>query len=284
MSDPLVPGANNIYIPTMEMAWQQLDILLHHNIRLTNKTAAAIKALAYSPLIIPDNIPGSEVEASAENGEVNVKATMYAELPFKHSFDTIQGSFGNKKVKYFGITYSYEYRDYIDILSYKDEKHFIVSITPQDTSKEILFCMGYNQFHDFNKLYKSVNIDIADAKKKESWRTSFMENDGFSAPKINFDLTQQLSSVQGQQFRAGKETYTITNASLRNAFLLTEKGATVFNEADMMAALDSIPVKRMIFDSPYTIILRKKTSPQPFAMMTIADTELMTLSANTDPF
>ena len=101
-------------------------------------------------------------------------------------------------------------------------------------------------------------------------------------PEFNFNIETNYSTLEGNNFKSNKQNFKIERAWQRTAFILDESGAEIESEAEFEAVTEEIEEeyekpkpKKMIFDKPFLILL-KRTDPQnPYFGLWTINTELM---------
>ena len=86
----------------------------------------------------------------------------------------------------------------------------------------------------------------------------------------------------GNVFEANTKTYEILKAWQRTAFKLDEAGAEVKSEAEVVCVLgieqeeETKPTpKKMIFDKPFFVMLRRADATNPYFCLYVANPELL---------
>ena len=116
---------------------------------------------------------------------------------------------------------------------------------------------------------------------KESWKYSLNETDTFSIPTIKFNLETNYSKIEGQEFDAKDKKYTVETAYQRTGFILNENGAVVESESRMIAADSTsepiqIKAKKMVFDKPFFVIIKRVQTDNPYFVIYVQNNELLT--------
>ena len=136
---------------------------------------------------------------------------------------------------------------------------------------------------------KLTNDLIAEGKKEQtntklSWKYQIIQDDIFAIPAIKFNIETRYNNLEGQSFFAkDSEKYSFEEAYQRTGFILNENGAVVESEAVAVAAVDTgstAPIithpKKMIFDKPFLIIIKRADKVNPYFVMKVANAELLT--------
>jgi hypothetical protein len=120
-------------------------------------------------------------------------------------------------------------------------------------------------------------IDIGKKEKKtrlNRWKYEIKTKDILKIPIINFNLETNYESMVNQHFICNNLNYTIDSAYQRTAFILDEYGAVVESLALFPAEAPCKP-KKLIFNKPFVIYLKRKDSKYPYFALKVVDTELM---------
>ena len=98
-------------------------------------------------------------------------------------------------------------------------------------------------------------------------------------PKFNFNTETNYSSIEEYQIRTSPNSYIIEQAYQRKASILDEKGARIESEAEMELASEEREErpkpKKMRFDKPFFILLKKINSANPYFVLFANNAELM---------
>ena len=132
---------------------------------------------------------------------------------------------------------------------------------------------------------KYIKIGEQDLKKnKKNWRYKLFDEDHILIPKIKFNIESNFPEFERQKLLTINNKYKILKASQRNAFLIYEAGVGIESEARIDAqaaaaeAIEEIPKpKKMQFDKPFFIMLKKTDSKFPYFAMRVVNNELMTI-------
>ena len=109
-----------------------------------------------------------------------------------------------------------------------------------------------------------------------------MYEDIFAIPTVKFNIATNYKNIEGQSFSIGdNKKHSVEIAYQRTGFIFNENGAVVESEA--VVAVDSASVapiithpKKMIFDKPFLIIIKRADKTNPYFVMKVANVELLT--------
>ena len=228
------------------------------------------------------------VNSDITDDGVHVQAFFNKTLPFKTSFNVRPDSllFDNVKVAAFGMTY------YVDelaaqcrILYYKDDDHFIMALLPSDNRHEILLAKGLLSFstlkaalRQFEEQMKAGKSEHADPQ--QAWKYQITEMDRVAIPVVELNLESHIKTLEGQEFTAGDSKHHLEEVYQRTGFMLNEHGAVAESEA--IAQVDSVGAvpeaahpKRLAFDKPFMIALRRTGEAYPYLVVAVANHELL---------
>ncbi|MFH0999947.1 MAG: hypothetical protein V1783_03810, partial [Bacteroidota bacterium] len=153
-----------------------------------------------------------------------------------------------------------------------DDK-FIISLVLKDNNDQMILAKGYPR----NFLQKLIN-EINEYGKKEL--STIKSSDVFSVPSISLSHFREYNeliykSLLNKRF----ESYQIQKMFENIKFDMDEKGARVENEAVIVLAksiqFDDEKPRKFIMDKPYWIIMKRKDSPNPYFILGINNTNLM---------
>ena len=129
------------------------------------------------------------------------------------------------------------------------------------------------------KLTEIGNIERKN--KKTSWKYQFNEEDIVVIPKFNFNIETNYSTLEGNHFSSETQNYQIVKAWQRTAFILDESGAKIESEALVVVDLayqveyDKPKPKKMVFNKPFLILLKRTDATNPYFGLWTTNTELM---------
>jgi hypothetical protein len=287
----LSDSLNSIYSPTLLFAWQEIKDHLKSPIDISSSNSLDFKLINQSETF-QNSLNKDEYETTIDvsNGII---ATAYFKksLPFKLELHTQYAplNFNGTDVRSFGLNYpDGELLDYFQMLYYLDDEHFAIKLFPADTSSEIILAKGIHLKGSFSDVLKNTKKWMAIGSKEittkgKEWKYVFKSGDKLSIPVMKFNIETQYASLEGQTFTSASKTHDIIKAYQRTAFVFDEYGAIV--ESFAAIAVDTtcvkpVPIekptpKKMIFDKPFVIFIKKKNSPNPYFAMKVMNAELM---------
>lgn len=278
---------NSVYAASLLFAWDEIrekldtEILVDPKYRdfvLFNQCKSHQKVLNFNEYTSSTEVLGDMVRA---------RATFAMSLPFPEKLKSYKNNliFGNQNVASFGARGSDRFEfQIIKILYYKDDNNFVIGLNPTDKQHQILLFNSTKKFKTLAESNAEIQrlILIGREQKKEqktSWRNSFEGEDVLIIPKFSLNITSHFPTLEGKPFESGARRYMLDAAWQRTAFILDEVGAEVESEA-VFYSLEEMEgekrkPKKLIFDKPFTIFLKKANSGNPYFGMWVADTELM---------
>lgn len=175
----------------------------------------------------------------------------------------------------------------VNIISYQDDQNFAIELLPLDKQHEIILLKSEKKFNSISEM--SLHIEnLKEKGKKEkydpkiNWRYQFRDEDEIIIPKINFNIETNYSSLEGKDFNSNSQNFKILMAWQRTAFILDESGSKLDSESAIACeAVEEegfeIPLpKKMIFNQPFLVLLKRKESKNPYFGLWLTNTELMT--------
>jgi serine protease inhibitor len=143
---------------------------------------------------------------------------------------------------------------------------------------------GTNLQQMFDDLTQKTASAIKEIQSGDAaWKYSLeMQSDELLIPKFSFNIETNYNSLEGSEFKMGDKPYLIEEAYQRTAFLLDEEGAKAESVAEETVVTEEAiePVekphpKKLHFNKPFLVILKRKDSPNPYFAMWVENTELM---------
>lgn len=283
---------NSVYCVTMLYAWNEVKSIVNAPFKIDSNFNHL--ALLNNSTSFKDILNSDEYDISSEITGYNIKvsAEFSKSLPFQTELNSYKDrlNFNNEKVLSFGIT-GYDNHDKLKIVSilyYKNDNNFVVKLHPKDTDHEIILFKSEKKFNKMNDINSEIIKLVAQGKedKKDDkiiWKYGILEEDEIIIPKFNFNIETIYRDLAGNTFTTNEQNYSIERAWQRTAFILDEKGAEIESEAEIEYATEEIEEdpnkpkpKKMIFDKPFFIMLKKTNSQNPYFGLWVANTELMT--------
>ena len=304
--DNMAEYANTVFVPTMEhrisaetnavycvtllYAWDEIRKIIQAP--LTIPIRYNDLTLLNADLWFRNTLKPGEytAEGLVQGDKIITRAAFKKNLPFDHQFESYDNrlKFKGKKVASFGLgQYGNECEDQVRIVYYQNDRHFLVKLIPEDAAHEILLYMPDQEFSTMSEMLQEVkqltekgNIEKKQASQK--WKYKIMEDDELIIPKFNFDISTVFNSLVGSRFSASDTDYLIETAWQRTAFHLDEKGAAVESEATIICTLgieeenpDKPQPKKMIFNRPFYVLLKRADAANPYFVLWAANPELM---------
>ncbi len=282
---------NSIYCATLLFAWD--EIRKEINSPLTISSEYRELNLLNSSKSFSDVLKNNEYESSIEIDEnlIIAKAEFSKSLPFEFKLQSYTNKlvFDNQKVASFGINgyNDYEQLKTIKIIYYKNDNNFIIKLLPKEREHEIILFKTSQSFNSIaemtSEIKKLTEIGISEIKNdKINWKYYINEDDKIIIPKINFNIETNYKSLEGNNFNAELQNYIVEKAWQRTAFILNESGAEIESEAEIEVAaveeaveIEKRQPKKLIFDKPFLILLKRKDAKNPYFGLWTTNTELM---------
>jgi hypothetical protein len=286
-----VENRNIIYAPAFLYAWDKIKEELKYPIIADNTNSLDFQLLNQSTSH-HNSLTDTEYSATAEivDGAIIARAFFNKTLPFETKLQVLDDPilFGKTKVSAFGMYYYDEDAiKFSQVLYYKDDNNFILKLSPKDKQHEIILVKGLDKCQTLKDAIKLTN-DLIDKGKQEqtnsklSWKYEIVHEDMFAIPTIKFNIATRYKNLEGQSFSTkNNKKHLFEEAYQRIGFILNENGAVVESEA--VAVTDSVgaePIithpKKMIFDKQFLIIIKGIDKTNPYFVMKVANTELLT--------
>lgn len=283
---------NSVYCATLLFAWdeirKQINLPLtipeeHFDLKLLNNSNTFVNVLKNNEYEIEGVIDGELITARAEFNK---------SLPFELKLQSFKNklTFDGQKVSSFGVNGydSYEQLKIVNIIYYKNDNNFIIKLLPKDNEHEIILFKTDQNFNSIAEMTSEIEklIEIGKIEKnneKSNWKYSYSSEDEVIIPKFNFNIETNFTSLEGNKFNTGKQEFQIGKAWQRTAFILDESGAEIESEAELeVLAVEEIEEeyekpkpKKMIFDKPFLILLKRTEANNPYFGLWTTNTELM---------
>lgn len=300
MQHDLSGNKNVVYAPTFLLAW---DVLGHGKKpqMVTNNEEALLltNSTTYREALAP-----GEYTTRIEPIPNGVKINVYFErlLPFTDTMNVINEGlvFMGKRVRAFGMSsYAGTVAWQLHMLHYENDERFIVRIMPANTAHDIILAKGFNGntfeevLNDMNKATAATTVlrdktyeHAMDGKiGKDWWLYEITELDTFIVPVMGFNYKTDFQDIVGLLVGTPGNELQVLQATQRTAFILNQNGSKVESEAEIEAAAPAAPPeperskpmpKRLVFDKPFLVMLKKTTSKDPYLMIMVNNTDIMT--------
>ncbi len=290
LENPVSENKNIIYVPAFLYAWDVIKEELKVPIITDNSNSLEFKLLDNS-ISHQSSLTDKEYSATAEivDGAIIARAFFNKTLPFETKLEVLEEpiTFDTTKVSAFGMYYYDEDAiKFTKILYYKNENNFILKLTPKDKQHEIILVKGVDKYQTLKDAIKLTNDLIAEGKQEQSnsrlfWKYQIVQEDIFAIPIIKFNIETHYKNLEGQGFSTNdNKKHSVEEAYQRTGFIFNENGAVV--ESQVYTTTDSssdAPVthpKKMIFDKPFLIIIKRTDKTNPYFVMKVANAELLT--------
>ena len=291
LENPISENRNIIYAPAFLYAWDKIKEELKFPIIVDSTNSTDFNLLNKS-ISHQSSLTDKEYSATAEivDGAIIAKAFFNKTLPFETKLQILDDplNFDTTKVSAFGMYYYNEDAiKFTQILYYKDDNNFILKLTPKDKQHEIILVKGLDKYQTLTEAIKLTNHVITEGKKEQSnsklsWKYQIIHEDIFAIPVVKFNIATHYKNLEGQNFSTtDNKKHPFQEAYQRTGFIFNENGAVVESEA--YAVTDSSSAepttthpKKMIFDSPFLIIIKRTDKANPYFVMKVANAELLT--------
>jgi hypothetical protein len=296
---------NYIWAGAMNLAWNELnDNILHGKLKLNTSDKIALQMVEKlnNPVFTKNDLDENSYYIKSGYGQKTVTiinkesrkkfpnksfedldlqlaetdiisyAYFLKEVAYKNTFEKGNTTFNDIKVKGFFASNKMQ-KENVSVLKYESDDKFIISLVLKDNNDQMILAKGYPR----NFLQKLIN-EINEYGKKEL--STIKSSDVFSAPSISLSHFREYNELIYQSLlNKGFESYQIRKMFENIKFDMDEKGARVENEAVIVLAksiqFDDEKPRKFIMDKPYWIIMKRKDSPNPYFILGINNTNLM---------
>jgi hypothetical protein len=278
-------GKNVVYAATMLYAWDEFR-KIGGLVTVPDTASEDLKKLN-SSRSHHDALDRGEYSVAGElvEGMIEVRAFFNKTLPFATEFQSTDPIvFTGDTVRSFGATFFPQgIREQMNILYFRSDSQFIISLNPADSAHQIIIAMGIQKAQTladaFNKIKASIRTGDGERKRPaNAWRYQLGEGDRFSIPEFRFNISKHYRTMEGQSVTTGTMPRQFAVAYQRTALVLNKYGAVAESEVNLTTDSSSQEVtkpKSMICDRPFYVIIQRKDRPNPYFMMKVEDSELM---------
>ncbi len=282
---------NSVYCATLLFAWdeirKQINLPLiisdkNFDLKLLNQSTSFKDVLKSNEYAVSGQVDGNLITARAEFNK---------SLPFEFKLQSFNNQliFDGQKVSSFGVTGydNYNQLGIVQIIYYKNDNNFIIKLLPKDKEHEIILFKTNQSFKSITEMTKKIEKLIKIGKteminEKINWKYNYSAEDIVIIPKFNFNIETNYASLEGNSFSTDKQSFQIERAWQRTAFILDESGAEIESEAEVAVTTDAMEEeyekpkpKKMIFDKPFLILLKRADAQNPYFGLWTTNTELM---------
>ena len=288
LDDPVAHDQNIVYTPAFMMAWEQITKELNSEIVLSNRNSSQFQLLNttkyHHGVLKKDEY---SVSTAVDGDQLTVKAFFNKTLPFANKLHTSDSllRFNGEPVTSFGMFgYDADIIQAASVLFYENDDNFILKLAPEDKDHEIILVKKINKFATLNDAMTEVKSKIARGKKelgdpKTARKYTLAEEDEFAIPVLKFNIETSYETITGERFITKDEKpHVIVEAYQRTAFLLNENGAVIESEAGVTtdsAGVAPVKPKKLYFDSPFLVIVKRVDAENPYFIMWVSNRELM---------
>jgi hypothetical protein len=283
---------NSVYCATLLFAWDEIRKQIntpltisdeYFDLKLLNKSTSYENVLKSNEYQAYGEVDGDIITARAEFNK---------SLPFELKLQSFKNklTFDGQKVSSFGVNGydSYEQLKIVKIIYYKNDNNFIIKLLPKDKEQEIILFKTDQSFNSIAEMTTEIQkmTEIGKTEKKNekiNWKYYYSEEDIVIIPKFNFNIETNYTNLEGNRFSSNKQNFQIETAWQRTAFILDESGAEIESEAEIAAAVEEMEEeyekpkpKKMVFDKPFLILLKRIDAKNPYFGLWTTNTELMT--------
>ena len=290
----LIPAdSNTVYCATLLFAWDEARKNIgtalsipekHQDLRLLNASTSFRNVLKDNEYMAIGIVDGDYIYARAE---------FKKSLPFDYQLRKLEHrlTFAKKKVAAFGVMGddNDDLTNIVKILYYKNDNNFIIKLKPSDKEHEIVLFKTSKTYSTIAEMAAAADSLTKIGQKERKiqslqWKYQFLDDDEVVIPDIDFDISTNFNKLIGNIFHANSLDYEILQAWQRTAFKLNETGAEIESEAKVEICLDFIEEeeeltkptpKKMIFDKPFFLMLRRTDAQHPYFCLRMVNAELM---------
>ncbi len=215
----------------------------------------------------------TDLKLNLQPKDIIAYAYFLKEVEYTNQFSTNDIPFQDTQVEGFYAKNDLQKRT-IKVIDYQNDDHFIIAFQLKDNQDQLFLAKGYNM--------DTPQDIVTEINKYPSTQYNSMSNrDIFQAPNIDLNYRRDYQELIGQSLANAKFTdYQINQMYENIKFSMDNKGARVENEAivavEIGAILDPPKPKKFILNKPYWIIMKRTSSSNPYFILGINNTNLMT--------
>lgn len=279
---------NTLYAATKSLAWDEIKTFFKDSIFVNQKhkdLALLNASVLHRGALKPNDY---ESKITYNDGGIRVETKIELALQYVYKYEDLKNNlqFNGQAVSSFGIV---DYKDFdrsytVNIIDYQDDENFLIELPTQGEDNVLLFRTQQKpknpkELNDLIHQHYSIR-DSLRLKRSNFWRTTFNHGDVLIVPKIRFNLKTNYDCLVGKPFSTGGKQYQLDISSQSIALDMNEKGVSFKSVAkdEIFGIIEvSETPKRLIFDKPFYILLKKRNSKIPYFVASIRNTELMVL-------
>ncbi len=282
---------NAVYCATLLFAWDEIRKQINSPLTISKQHVDLVllnKSTSFKNVLKSNEY---KVSGEVEGGAIKAKAEFNKSLPFEFKLQSFNNklTFDGQKVSSFGVYGydSYEQLNIVNIVYYKNDNNFIIKLLPKDKEHEIILFKTEGSFKSIGHMAKEIEklTKIGKTEKKNekiNWKYFYSEEDVVIIPKFNFNIKTNYTTLEGNKFKSKKQNFEIECAWQRTAFVLDEIGAEIESEEEIALKTESMEEeyekpkpKKMIFDKPFLVLLKRTDTKNPYFGLWATNTELM---------
>jgi|GEM_PF-5972672 len=288
-SAPLLEHKNSIYCSTFLYAFNELREITKKRI-VTSIHNIELQKIINSNFF-KNSISSEELhrECLITSNSIKISVAFEKKLDFKKKFrrNELDLEFKNQSVESFGCYGGVnKISSQVQVLFHENKDEFAVRLKTKNEDEElILYSPKKHDYPDLKELYQTFTAKRTkhSEKAKSSFASyQFKSNDLFIAPVISFNYLKNFKQIIGDSLVLNSTPYVIDQANQSIAFILDEAGAKVrskssFSAKATSAAPDDSEPKHYKFDDSFLIILKQKSSKNPYLMVWVDNSDLLLL-------
>ena len=241
---------------------------------------------------IRDKFPNSSLSLPTVDSEEPgylIYAYLLKQLAFENDFERLQNgvAFRNGRhkaqVASFGVE-KYEdamvftFGKQVTVVDYHNDHDFIVKLHPKGEQDEIVLAMVEPEAN----LAKTVDAVQQRMKRGQSAakRLRLEAGESLKIPVLSLKARRDYTELTDRPFLHAGVPAIIRQATQLISFRLNEQGAILESSAELEELLgievgEPPPIRHLVFDKPFLVMLKATDAMQPYLAMWIGNTELM---------
>lgn len=231
----------------------------------------------------PRHLPANSLTPRPQ--DIVAYAYLFKNIEFPTPYERIEEpiTFDGTRVPCFGVGEDYKSKHealyaQFRILDYQEENDFIIELMSKSPEEQIILA----KISPSRSLKKTIDHVRQRIANRESVAPS--TGDVLKIPKLNFDLTKQFLELEGNRLLVSNPAVAkdlVCLSALQNIrFQFDEKGVRLRSESHLSFGCSAAPgagppTHRMVFDRPFLILMKRKSSEVPYFALWIANPSLL---------
>lgn len=280
---------NGFYTAALPLAWDTLEFHIPDSVLTLESLVMqeVDRSTSYQTALGKGRF---KTDVVIEENRISVRVSFQKTLPFEEPFDKLKAPLLFKGIPvtgYGGRGYG-AVRDNTTILYYNNDEDFAIKLKSRIRHQEIyLVKSGFPARSSLKEMVDGMAEKVEQFQKKvgpaNRWRSQVLREDELQIPILKFHVESHIPEIEGSLIHtASGDTLYFETAYQKTGFIMDERGAEVESLVELAEATGAMredeekpKPKRLIFDQPFFVMLRRFQEPYPYFALFVADAELM---------